>query len=136
MFGQGILTGLKITLKYMLRPAVTQFYPQVKPILFERARNSLHLNPEQCIACGICSTTCPNGVIALRTVKDANNKRILQSYTMNVGYCLFCGLCTEACPTGAITVVPDFENATFDGGELIWDMIERAPRSVEQSNTL
>lgn len=126
MYGQGILTGLKITFKYLFRPPVTQNYPTVKPILSARVRNSLSLDPEKCIACGLCATACPNKVITLTSSKDANNKKMLESYTMNVGYCLFCGLCTEACPTGALKVSPDYENSVEAAEELIWDMMKRA----------
>lgn len=128
MFGQGIFTGLKITFKYMFRPPVTQNYPKVKPDLPARVRSSLSLTPDRCIACGLCATTCPNGVISIGSVKDANNKKVLESYKINVGYCLFCGLCLEACPTNALTFSPEFENAVFDGRELIWDLIDRAKR--------
>ena len=128
MFGKGLLTGMGITLKRMLGPNITEYYPDVKPQLSPRVRSSMGLIPEKCTACGICATTCPNKVITLTGKKDENNKRVLDSYTMDVGRCLFCGLCTEACPQKALLTTQEFENAVYDAEDLHWDMIKRARR--------
>lgn len=127
MFGKGLLTGLGITLKHMLGPKNTEFYPEVRPILSTRVRSSMALDRSKCISCNMCAMACPNSVIKLTSEKDENNKKVLKSYHMDVGRCLFCGMCTEACPTKALTVSQEYENAMYEP-EMIWDMIQRAER--------
>lgn len=127
MFGKGLLTGLGITLKNMMGPKNTEFYPDMKPNLSPRVRSSMGLQREKCIACNLCAMACPNSVIKLTSEKDENNKKVLKSYHMDVGRCLFCGMCAEACPTKALTVTQEYENAMFEP-DMIWDMIKRAER--------
>lgn len=133
MFGKGLLTGLGITLKHMVGPKITEFYPEVKPNLPTRVRSSMALQPDKCIACSMCAMACPNEVIKLTSEKDENTKKkVLTSYNMNVGRCLFCGLCTETCPTQALTVTQEYENAVYEVEDLQWDMIARAERKGKE----
>ena len=127
MFGKGLLTGLGITLKHMVGPKITEFYPEVRPNLSPRVRSSMGLQKDKCISCNMCAMACPNSVIKLTSEKDENNKKVLKSYYMDVGRCLFCGMCTEACPTKALTVTQEYENAMYEP-EMMWDMIKRAER--------
>ncbi|MGC7871038.1 NuoI/complex I 23 kDa subunit family protein [Desulfosporosinus sp. SYSU MS00001] len=129
MFGAGLVKGLRITIKRFLGPNLTEYYPEMKPVLPPRTRSSLALEPEKCITCGLCVNICPNQVINLTSEKDENNKRILKTYQMNIGRCLLCGLCTQACPTGALKLSLEFENAVYRREELLWDMIARSKQS-------
>lgn len=132
MFGKGLFTGLGITLKRMLGPNITEFYPEEMPDLPKTVRSSMGLEPEKCISCSLCAMACPNKVITLTSEKDENNKKVLKTYNMDLGRCLFCGLCTEACPTSALTVTQDFENAVFDVNDMRWDMIERSKQNRKE----
>ncbi len=129
MFGKGLLQGLGITLKYMLKPNITEFYPEEKPKLPINVRSSMGLEPSKCISCGLCANACPNKVISFTSEKDENNKKLLKTYKMDVGRCLFCGMCTEACPTSALKVTQEYENAVYHPELMQWDMIERAKQS-------
>lgn len=129
MFGKGLLQGLGITFKHMLKPNVTEFYPEVKPNLPENVRSSMGLEPSKCISCGLCANACPNKVISLTSEKDENNKKILKTYNMDLGRCLFCGMCTEACPTAALKVTQEYENAVYHPELMKWDMIARYQQS-------
>ena len=132
MLGKGLFTGLGITLKRMLGPNITEFYPEEMPNLPKTVRGSMGLEPEKCISCSLCAMACPNKVITLTSEKDENNKKVLKTYQMDLGRCLFCGLCTEACPTSALTVTQEFENAVFDVDEMKWDMIERSKQNRKE----
>ena len=59
------------------------------------AINTLALNSERCIGCGVCVEVCPHGVLALR-----ERKVRLARYEA----CMECGACQMNCPTGAIAV--------------------------------
>lgn len=109
-----MLKGLGVTLKYFFRPKVTELYPEVKPKLPPSVKSCFRLDPEKCIACGICANACPNRVITLKTEKDENNKKRLTDYEMNLQYCLYCGLCEESCPKKAIEIDQDFELAAYN----------------------
>jgi benzoyl-CoA 2,3-dioxygenase component A len=50
------------------------------------------IDPEICIRCNTCETTCPSGAIS----HGANN------YVVDVGKCQLCMMCIQPCPTGAI----------------------------------
>lgn len=132
MFGKGLFTGLGITLKRMLGPNITEFYPEEMPDLPKTVRSSMGLEPEKCISCSLCAMACPNKVITLTSEKDENNKKVLKTYQMDLGRCLFCGLCTEACPTSALTVTQEFENAVFDVRDMSWNMIEHSKQNRKE----
>lgn len=132
MLGKGLFTGLGITLKRMLGPNITEFYPEEMPNLPQSVRSSMGLEPEKCISCSLCAMACPNKVITLTSEKDENNKKVLKTYQMDLGRCLFCGLCTEACPTSALTVTQEFENAVFDVEDMNWDMIKRSKQNRKE----
>jgi benzoyl-CoA 2,3-epoxidase subunit A len=54
-------------------------------------RNDKHLiDPEICIRCNTCESTCPSGAIT----HDANN------YVVDPVKCKLCSACIEPCPTG------------------------------------
>lgn len=126
MFGKGLLKGLSITIRRLYGPNLTEYYPEVKPVLPVRTRSSLALDPEKCISCGLCANACPNQVINLSSEKDEQNKKRLKTYQMNMGRCLLCGLCTEVCPTKALTLCQVYENAVYHREELLWDMLARS----------
>lgn len=125
MFGKGLFKGLGITLKRMLQPNITEFYPEQMPNLPPRTRSAMENDPDKCISCRLCILACPNEVITLTSETDENKKKKLTSYVMDMGRCLYCGLCVEACPTSSLINVQEFETATYDREDLTWDMIKR-----------
>ena len=112
-FGIGLLKGMKVTMKAFLSKPITTQYPHEKREVSERYRGILMLEIKECIACGMCSATCPADIIDIRTSYDENGNRKLDSYHLAQDVCLFCGLCAEACPTGAITMTNDYEVAVL-----------------------
>lgn len=57
------------------------------------------INPDDCISCGACETTCPEAAISEGD----------PSYTIDPVLCTDCGACVAVCPAGAI--VPPAEAA-------------------------
>lgn len=131
MYGEGLLKGLKITVKHLFGKKLTEKYPEVYPNLSPRFHGSFKLNLNKCIACGICSNSCPNHVIEVTSEKDENNKKKLSGYKMYIERCLFCGLCVESCPPKALHTSTDFELSTYNRNDLILDMVAAGFREGE-----
>ena len=56
---------------------------------------SLHLDQDQCVACGMCLMVCPHAVLGI----NDGHARI-----ENRDACMECGACLQNCPAGAIRV--------------------------------
>lgn len=138
MIGEGLVKGLKITLKRFFAKKITIQYPEEMPNLPSRSHGSFILYPEKCIACGLCVNACPNGVIKLDSFRNEENKKVLENYKMSLGYCLFCGLCVEACPTDAINFKTDFEIAGFSRDDTVfcWAGNAQKKETTAESNTI
>ncbi|MBI4051420.1 MAG: NADH-quinone oxidoreductase subunit I [Elusimicrobia bacterium] len=93
--------GLKVTLGYLFKPAITVSYPTEKLVPFEKFRGALLFDTNTCIACNLCVKACPSDCIALKNAKNEQGKTIAKVdwYTIDFGKCNFCRLCEEACPT-------------------------------------
>ncbi|MFA5138955.1 MAG: NADH-quinone oxidoreductase subunit I [Elusimicrobiota bacterium] len=98
----GLIAGMRVTLRTLLRPAITVQYPFEKLTPYPGYRGVLHYDPATCIACGLCAKACPSSCI---TVKKG------ASYSVHLGRCNFCRLCEEACPTKpkSIRHSPEYE---------------------------
>lgn len=125
-----LFQGMYISMKNMMRPKVTEQYPENrgKKQQFERFRGLLVMphnekNEHKCTACGICMNACPNGtinVISKKIVDEATGKekKVLDLYMYDLGSCIFCGLCTTSCPQDAIEWLPDFEHSLYTRSKL------------------
>ena len=127
MYGTGLLKGMGITLKYFFSKKITVQYPEEMPQLQERFRGRLYIEFEKCIACGICTKTCPNDVLSLEDARDENTKKKkLISYTIDHQYCMFCNLCVENCPSHCLHFNHDFEMSKYNR-EDIKEVYHRPP---------
>ncbi|MBW3602154.1 MAG: NADH-quinone oxidoreductase subunit I, partial [Actinobacteria bacterium] len=125
----GLLKGLGVTLKTMLRPATTAQYPHVKPDLPPRTRGVIALMEENCTVCMLCSRECPDWCIYIDSHKDvvppreegarARTRNVLDRFAIDFALCMYCGICIEVCPFDALFWSPEFEYSTYSIAELI-----------------
>ena len=121
--GTGLLKGLAVTLKTMMKPAITQQYPHVKPDLPARTRGVIALKQENCTVCYKCSRACPDWCIYIDAHKEthepasggrARSVKVLDRFAIDYALCMYCGICVEACPFDALFWSPEFEYAEYD----------------------
>ncbi len=132
-YGIGILKGLSVTIRHLLRVPITTQYPEQRLNPSRRTRgNELVWDEKKCTGCGTCAKTCPQGSIAIVTsVKTEENKYKVEKFEVDMGYCISCGLCVEACPYDALFLGYAYERARYRRGELVLakeDLLETAER--------
>ncbi len=127
--GTGLLKGLGITLKTMLKPASTQQYPHERPTLEPRTRGVIALMDENCTVCMLCSRECPDWCIYIDSHKEtvppakeggrARTRNVLDRFAIDFALCMYCGICVEVCPFDALWWSPEFEYAEYEIGGLL-----------------
>jgi NADH-quinone oxidoreductase chain I len=119
-----LLKGMKVTIKYFLKPAITLQYPKERWTMPERSRGMVGLlsDPEtgklNCTACFICMRNCPVRAIQITQTKDEAGKRVPDEFVIEAGLCIYCGICEESCPFNAIKMIPKYEFSTYDKKQL------------------
>jgi NADH-quinone oxidoreductase subunit I len=125
-----LLQGMYITMLNMIRPKVTEQYPENrgKHQYPERFRGMLTMirdenNEHKCNGCGICVNNCPNGTlkVVVKKVVDetGKEKRVLDKYFYDLGLCAFCGICSQTCPSNGLGWTNHFEHSVFTRSKLI-----------------
>lgn len=123
MWGLGMLNGLRITLRNMLRGPITVKYPYEKLELPERARwavgpKSFEDGAPRCTACMTCVRVCPDNILSLDVETREDKSKHIDDFGYEIGACMMCGLCVEACPFDAIEMTHDYELAVTDPSQL------------------
>ena len=135
------LKGMGVTFRTMLKKPVTVQYPEQQRILpaRERGRHVLHRyenSLERCIACMLCSGTCPADAIYIEPAENDPAKpisfgeRYAKTFQIDMLRCIFCGYCQSACPTGAITL----ENNTALASSTREQMVYQKEQLLEAPN--
>ncbi|MDX1699307.1 MAG: NADH-quinone oxidoreductase subunit I [Melioribacteraceae bacterium] len=138
-----VLVGMKITFRHLFFPSVTIQYPEVKPVMPERARNRLYVNMDDCIGCDQCSRACPVNCIEIETIKatpddspgltSQGKKKALwvTKFDIDIAKCCFCSLCVYPCPTECIEMTKVYEYSEFERDDLIYNFVTLTQPEIE-----
>ena len=129
------LKGMGITLKNFFRKPVTVQYPEQTRKLPARVRGRHVLHRyenglERCIACMLCSGSCPADAIYIEAAENDPAKptsfgeRYAEVFQVDMLRCIFCGYCQMACPTGAITLESNTALATTSRRSMLYNKID------------
>ncbi len=128
----GLIGGLGITFKTMLKGAVTVQYPHEREDPPPRARGVIALKEENCTVCMLCARQCPVWCIYIEGHKDfrppkreggkPSSWNYLDRFDIDYSLCMYCGICVEVCPFDALHWTPEYEysDVTIEG--LLHDM--------------
>jgi len=128
--GLGLIKGLLVTLRTMLKRSVTQQYPHVRPDLPPRTRGVIALKQENCTVCYKCSRACPDWCIYIDAHKETHEPagggrgrsyKVLDRFDIDYALCMYCGICVEVCPFDALFWTPEFEYAEYRISDLLHD---------------
>ena len=125
-----IAKGMSVTFKEMMRPTLTEDYPEAPPKFQERYRGVHQLQRdenglEKCVACFLCAAACPADCIYIEAAENTDALRIsggeryAKVYNIDYNRCIFCGFCVEACPKDAITHGYNFELSVYSRIDLL-----------------
>ena len=129
----GVIKGLGVTFRTMLRPAVTVQYPKVKEAPPTRARGVIALKEENCTVCMLCARECPDWCIYIEGHADlapprregGKPRRVakLDRFDIDYALCMYCGICVEVCPFDALHWSPEFEYSELRIADLLHDKV-------------
>lgn len=128
MWGAGLLNGLRISMRNLLRGPITVKYPYERLELPERARWAVVPKHDEggaptCTACMSCVRACPNAILGLEVTTREDKTKHIEHFRYEIGACMMCGLCVEMCPFDAIEMGHDYELARMDARELTIDLL-------------
>jgi len=95
MFGM-----LKLMARNLAQGPGTILFPAQAPVP-ENLRGLVRINPERCLACGICAYVCVGGAI---TGGDQDGA---YAWRYDPGRCTFCARCADHCPGAALSMAPE-----------------------------
>ena len=126
-----VLVGMRVTFSHLFTRSVTEQYPREKIEMFDRSRNRLHVDIEDCIGCYLCDKACPVDCIHIDTIKarpgedlgltekyEKKKTFVFPKFDIDMAECCYCGLCVFPCPTECIYWISDYEFAEYDRSNL------------------
>src|SRR3954453_13487045 len=89
-----LLSGMALTLRYMLKPAVSINYPYEKNPVSSRFRGEHVLRrypngEERCIACKLCEAICPALCITIEAEPREDGSRRTTRYDIDMTKCIY-----------------------------------------------
>lgn len=128
MWGTGLLNGLRISFRNLMRGPITLKYPYEKAELPERARWAVRPTyfadgSPKCTACLTCVKMCPDHILSLQVETREDRTKHIERFEYEIGACMMCGLCVEVCPYDAIRMSHEYELAVTDANALIENLL-------------
>jgi len=127
----GVVSGLGVTFRTMMKPAVTVQYPHEREDPPARARGVIALKEENCTVCMLCARQCPDWCIYIEGHKEKRPPRraggrertisVLDRFDIDYALCMYCGICVEVCPFDALFWSPEYEYSEPRIGALLHD---------------
>jgi len=127
----GVIKGLGVTFKTMLKKPVTVQYPHEKEAPPTRARGVIALLEENCTVCMLCARECPDWCIYIEGHNDKAPPRreggkprtinVLDRFDIDYSLCMYCGICVEVCPFDALFWSPEFEYSELRIADFLHD---------------
>ena len=125
-----IVSGLKITMKNMFKPAVTLEYPDERPKIPTGYRGvpTLVKDPngrEKCVSCQLCEFVCPPKAIRITPGSipeddvNAHVEKAPEEFEINMLRCIYCGYCQEVCPEEAIWLQDIYSLSGYSRAEMV-----------------
>ena len=129
---KGMLTGLGVTFRTMMKPAVTVQYPHEALKMSPRFRGHIELvrdpatGQPKCFVCKLCEKACPSDCITVEGIKpEGARRKTVTYYRLDFTKCSLCGSCVEACRDGAIRFSRDYNLASTSKEDFIMDLFKR-----------
>ena len=128
MWGMGLVGGLRITMRNLIRGPITMKYPYEKWDLPERSRWAVvpkltEDDSPKCTACMACVRVCPDHILDLEFEQREDKSKHIDHFRYELGACMMCGLCVEACPFDAIEMSHNYELAVIDAADMTYDLL-------------
>ena len=129
-FGIGLLKGMRVLLKHLVKHNAVIQYPDVKQDLASRTRGVIALKEENCTVCMLCARECPDWCIYIDSHKEEvvvpgaarpRQRNVLDKFDIDFSLCMYCGICIEVCPFDALYWTPEFEYSELDVLDLLHD---------------
>lgn len=129
-----VVGGLATTMKNMIRNLFnrdqmpTIEYPEERRDYGHRFRGRHYLKKRpdgepRCVACMMCATACPADCIYIVGGEhpDPAIEKYPVSFEIDGLRCIMCGYCVDACPEDAIAMTKEYEWASYNREDFIWD---------------
>ena len=128
----GVIGGLGITFKTMLKPAVTVQYPhEQRGPAHPRAWRHRAQGGELHRLHAVRAAQCPDWCIYIEGHKEKRPPRreggrdrtvsVLDRFDIDYALCMYCGICVEVCPFDALFWSPEYEYSESNIAKLLHD---------------
>ena len=130
LYFPALFDGLKTTLGHMVRPTITEQYPEQEPKLPGNYRGVHRLNRDhdgrvKCVACYMCATACPahciDIVAAPAPTEWKDREKYPETFVIDELRCIYCGMCEEACPVDAIELTTLYDLTGLSREQMVFD---------------